>query len=589
MAAGRWPPLSRCLTALDSGAPSRAVASLSVVDWAAVLASSVSLVASLRVLILLRLLPVSERSKSRNVLLWHTFVTDLCSAVTDMANLASPVLGCHVAAYGTNFFYLASATISAIQMVYAWALVSGRARRASRAVRQGTGCASRVARLEAAIGCGYGCCLAFTVAPTLASREIVGSDGHWCWLKAWALETHWPYTTFYGPLWVCIVVIVVFYAKMRDALARHAASIDFLHADSCATPRQGARLNRAVGRRRQSRFSLSLAPPAAAASPPRNAAEAGRNRLVDTLSTFARAMVAIWLIPTARRMAQVIAPGYVSPLWLVLAHTVSYRLQGQVNAAIFIHSLSKKVSDADPRENDDDASPAHGGTRRPSVVQRVLRRLNSGIELLERAVVVAPKPTTSDADADDADAAARTPSFGMSFGGIFTRRASSTFEITKPAAVARVDADVEAPPPPPPPRPLEAGAVETATDASLSDADVPRCPHDDDAPEARDADEGDTEEGDEGHSDEGDADADDRRDGSETPDPCSESPDRSAPSETPAGDDGGPPLETPDQSAPSETPAADEDAASEEPRSPRIVRPYRTSNPIIVSNPIVEL
>ena len=172
-----------------------------------------------------------------------------------------------------------------------------------------------------------------------------------CWLKAWALGTHWPYTTFYGPLWCFIGVVLVCYWKMRVALSAHAA-----------------------------RMKPSSARP-------------GLERVVESLSLYGVALVAIWFVPTVRRVLQIAAPTYAHPKVLVFLMCVCYRVQGAANALVFARSMAMISTD-----DDEALSPSakfRNGVRRlielnrdhahdlESSVLRFFRRESStGIELL---------------------------------------------------------------------------------------------------------------------------------------------------------------------------------------------------------------
>ena len=444
--------------------------SLSVVDAASVTCSTLSLLASVRVVVYILCSPKKERSKPRNVLLFHTFLTDFFSSVSDLSNLASPAIGCVVPSVGTNLFYLASAAISAVSMVYAWALVSGRRsprRRGEpsigirRALRL-EGVIPDARGLDAAIAGAYVVCVAFSVAPPLiATREIIGTDGHWCWLKGWALRTHWPYTTFYTPLWVCIIVICVFYVSTKRHLDAHQRTIErnvTLAPWRDGTPRT-PRLNR-----RFSRFSFS----GAAAASPRSHSEQARVNLVTTLSYYSIAMVLIWIFPTARRLSQVIAPSYASPLWLTMCHAICYRLQGLVNSLIFLQSKGMLARDDERVSREISGEPRRGSF----VLRQLLKVQTTGLEMLQAvgraATASSASETDLDADADrdraaaatadgaapprdDDGAAPRPPSIGVDLDEVFPRE-ESEFSSGRLEAVGEGDEaappeDDEAPPP----------------------------------------------------------------------------------------------------------------------------------------------
>ena len=242
--------------------------------------------------------------------------------------------------------------------------------------------------------------MAFSVAPPLiATREIIGTDGHWCWLKGWALRTHWPYTTFYTPLWVCIIVICVFYVSTKRHLDAHQRTIErnvTLAPWRDGTPRT-PRLNR-----RFSRFSFS----GAAAASPRSHSEQARVNLVTTLSYYSIAMVLIWIFPTARRLSQVIAPSYASPLWLTMCHAICYRLQGLVNSLIFLQSKGMLARDDERVSREISGEPRRGSF----VLRQLLKVQTTGLEMLQAvgraATASSASETDLDADADRDGAAA---------------------------------------------------------------------------------------------------------------------------------------------------------------------------------------
>lgn len=62
---------------------------LSDLDWAAVLSSVLSAISSLSVIAYMSSRSATERAKPRNVLVTHTFVTDLMAAACDLSKPAS--------------------------------------------------------------------------------------------------------------------------------------------------------------------------------------------------------------------------------------------------------------------------------------------------------------------------------------------------------------------------------------------------------------------------------------------------------------------------------------------------------------------
>lgn len=261
---------------------------LSAVDLLGVTCSAVSAASSLlAVVVLQRCSTAAERAKPRNVLVAHCIIADLLASVCDLLNLWSGAIGCLVPGQGGSAFYLASASLTAVTMVFAATLVRRRARWNVSA-----------GRLRAYVLCAYVFSVAFTGLPLLlARRRIVGSEGHWCFLQDWALRTHWPYTSFYGPLWACVAVILAAYAIVAGELSR-----------------AGARSPDNSSLRRFSGEGSSV---------------------VRALSYYGASLVACWLVPTGRRVAQLVAPRARHPIAVVFLHTATYRLQGLANALIF--------------------------------------------------------------------------------------------------------------------------------------------------------------------------------------------------------------------------------------------------------------
>ena len=143
---------------------------LNDLDLLALSCSCLSLVASVAVLVTLhRRYTYAERRKPRNFLVAHTVLADLGASVLDLSNLWSNVVGCHLPGLGSSLFYLSSAAITAVMMVFAATLV-----------RRQTRWKTDPNRLRCAIAATYAAALLFTAAPlVMAGREIVGSDGHW--------------------------------------------------------------------------------------------------------------------------------------------------------------------------------------------------------------------------------------------------------------------------------------------------------------------------------------------------------------------------------------------------------------------------
>lgn len=164
--------------------------------------------------------------------------------------------------------------------------------------------------------CVWGICALFTALPFIG--DTYGASQGWCWIDNSDLGEVWRLASFYGPLWLLVLVVCILtfrlsrtvYVVKRGALVRRAAR-RYASGDSSASSKSSAiaKAQASVTERQLLAYTMKK------------------------LAPFPMIFVLCWIFPTVRRVWQLTNDQ--PPEWLHYAHAISAPMNGILNTVFF--------------------------------------------------------------------------------------------------------------------------------------------------------------------------------------------------------------------------------------------------------------